>query len=397
MVLTASGKSVTAFSSVVGKVLAVSPDGATALVSDTAETPNQVYLFGCSASAASSTSSSTPCSASSSIALNITGATAAAFSPDGLKAYIVARSTLYVYSKLDALKTIPLSAAANDVTFLANGAFAYVAGGDPAGVTVRRTCDDAVAQSPVATPSIPTSLSALPDGTHVLAVDSPGMDILTASNISTDGCLPQISNTSSFVNLGQGNFVVTQLIVSSDGSKAYLLTASSGSVLVFNIQARTTSAITLTGNVLPLQASLTPDGTLLYVGASDGTLHVLDTNGGADLQQIAFPTDVTNLQSGLCGNVSFPTQSVVNITAAAQNGASTTYTYTLTSGPGLQAGRRITISGLTNAGNNGIFTITTANNTAFSVSNAAGVTAGGQSGSGTVAFACNPDLVAVQP
>ncbi len=34
----------------------------------------------------------------------ITGATAADFSPDSLKAFILAGSTLYVYSKLDALQ-----------------------------------------------------------------------------------------------------------------------------------------------------------------------------------------------------------------------------------------------------------------------------------------------------
>ncbi len=397
MVLNTSGKSASAFSSIVGKVLAVSPDGGTVVVSDTAETPNQIFLFSCNPAAATSGGSSGGCGATSNVVLNIAGATAAAFSSDGLKAYIVAGGTLYVYSKLDALKTIPLSAPANDVTFLADGAFAYVAGGDPAGVMVRRTCDDAAAQPPIATPAPPAFLRAIPDGIHVLGIDSPGVDILTASNISTDGCSPQISTTSSFVNLGQGNFVPTQLIVSTDGSTAYLLTASSGSVLVFNIAARTTSAIALTGNVLPLQASLTPDGTQLYVGASDGTIHLLDTVGGADVSQISFPTDVTNLQSGLCANVSFPTQSVVNISAASQNGATTTYTYTLTSGPGLQVGRRITITGLANAGNNGVFTITAADSATFRVGNAIGVTAAGQNGSGAVAFACNPDLVAVAP
>jgi len=399
MVLNASAKSVTQYPSVVGKVLAVSPDGGTAVVSDTTDSPNQVYVFTCNPAAATSIGSTSggACGATGDIALNIAGATAAAFSPDGLKAYIVAGSTLYVYSRLDALKTIPLSAPVNDVTFLADGAFAYLAGGAPAGVTVRRTCDNAVAQSPIATSGVPVFLRALPDGIHVLGLDPPGINILTASNISTEGCTPVINTSASFVNLGQGNFVPNQLIVSTDGATAYLLTESSGGVLTFNIGAQTTAAIPLTGNVLPLQASLTPDGSTLYVGASDGMVHVLDTVGGADTLQIAFQSQPANLQAGLCGNVNFPTQSVVNITAASQNGASTTYTYALTSGPALQLGRRITIAGLTNAGNNGAFTITGLGNGTFIVGNAVGVTAGSQSGTGTVAFACNPDLVAVAP
>lgn len=149
--------------------------------------------------------------------------------------------------------------------------------------------------------------------------------------------------------------------------------------------------------MLPLSASLTPDGTTLYVGASDGTVHVLDMVGGADVNQITFEAQPALLQSGLCGNVNFPTQSIISITSATQSGASTTYTYTLTSGPSLQAGRRITIAGMANAGNNGAFTITALGTGTFTVGNAIGVTAAGQSGSGTVAFACNPDLVAVAP
>jgi WD40 repeat protein len=67
------------------------------------------------------------------------------------------------------------------------------------------------------------------------------------------------------------------------------------SILVFNIGAYTSSAIPLAGNGIPLQASLTPDGTQLYVGSSDGTLHILETNTGTDVLQISFPL-------GLCQN-----------------------------------------------------------------------------------------------
>ena len=50
------------------------------------------------------------------------------------------------------------------------------------------------------------------------------------------------------------------------------------------------SAIPLTGNPVPLDASLTPDGTLIYVGANDGSLHVVSTVSGGDLEQITFST-----------------------------------------------------------------------------------------------------------
>src|SRR5207302_7517981 len=61
----------------------------------------------------------TNCSSSSRTVttFQISGATAAAFSPDNLKAYILAGNKLYVYSKLDPLQTIDLGGAGNDVAF----------------------------------------------------------------------------------------------------------------------------------------------------------------------------------------------------------------------------------------------------------------------------------------
>src|SRR5256886_3111642 len=124
-----SSNSVSEFTSATGKVLAVSPDEKKVILShtDPTELPNQVFIF--------DTTNST-------VALPIAGATAGDFSPDGLKAYIVAGSTLYVYSPLDVLKTISLSAPAKEVSFLANGAFAYLAGGSSSAVPVPPTPDN---------------------------------------------------------------------------------------------------------------------------------------------------------------------------------------------------------------------------------------------------------------
>ena len=92
----------------------------------------------------------------------------------------------------------------------------------------------------------------------------------------------------------------TQLIVSQDGSRAYVIASDRGSVLVFNIDNQTSSAIPLSGDAIPVQASLTPDGSRLYVAAADGQVHILDTQNGGDIQQISFPTDATTFQAGLC-------------------------------------------------------------------------------------------------
>ena len=97
----------------------------------------------------------------------------------------------------------------------------------------------------------------------------------------------------------------TQLVVSQDGTRAYILASNMGSVMVFNVINQTSSAIPLAGDAIPIQASLTADGTRLYIAAADGQVHVLDTQNGRDIQQISFPTDATTLQAGLCVGTTF--------------------------------------------------------------------------------------------
>jgi hypothetical protein len=295
-VLDASSNTAEQFAGLAGKVLAVAPDGSKVIISDTspADGPNHVFVF----DTASNTSPT----------FQITEATAAAFSPDSLKAYIVAGSSLYVYSKLDGLQTIALAAPAEDVSFLSEGAFAYVAGGASSALSVWRTCDNGRADT-VAVPAVPTFIRTLP-GTakllpsdtsatfHMLAVDPPGIDILSV-NTAPSGCTPPVADgpVASF-SLGHGNFVPTQLIISQDGTTAYIIASNLNSILVFNIPGQAASAIALSGNPIPLNAALIADGTLLYVGASDGTVHVVDTAAGGDILQIPFPEGLCQDSSG---------------------------------------------------------------------------------------------------
>jgi len=290
-VLDASSNSLSELKSLPGKVLAVSPDGSKVIISDTADTPNEVFVFDTGTNFVST--------------FQITGATAADFSPDSFKAYIIAGSTLYAYSKIDGLKTIALAAPANDVSFLSEGAFAYVAGGAPSSLSVFRTCDNGTADTfsvtavPAFIKTLPGTAKLLPPDSlntfHLLALTPPNIDIVSI-NATPSGCTPPVTDgpLASF-NLAQGAFVPKQLIISQDGSTAYVITSNLSPILVFNIPGQTSSAISLVGNPMPLSASLTPDGNLLYVGASDATVHVVNTVAGGDTQQIAFP-------QGLCQN-----------------------------------------------------------------------------------------------
>jgi len=309
-----SGASLSQTTSVAGKVVAVSPDGNKLVISDIVDPDSapQVFIF----DTVSNTASAIPVAAGTSVAAD--------FSPDSLKAFVVASSgsasTLYVYSKVDALQTIPLTTAGRDVAFLPSGNFGYIAAGTIPELSLAPTCDN---PPPGTAPLIQTTPTTAPpllirpvvDG-RMATAEPPGIEFFTPT-INGNGCgFPRaypgaagsppipgdltVSNTASFFNLGAGNFIPRQLIISQNGSAAYIVANDPnnnplGVILVFNIPGRTSSAISLAGNAIPLQAALTPDGTMLYVGASDGTVHAVSTVAGGDFLQIPFPL-------GLCQN-----------------------------------------------------------------------------------------------
>ncbi len=320
-VTVATPPTVAQFKSVTGKVLAVSPDGKTVILSGA--DPNAVPVPGSNAPPAATQVIVFNTASGTGTTLPIAGATAADFSPDNLKAFIAAGSSLYVYSPQDSLKKIALTAPATAVSFSPEGAFAFVAGGSttsavtawsPCGLASGLTTDVVLPAPPSFlqalgrdTPNLATPLTfnTATTTTTVLAVDSPGIDLFRVSR-TPQGCSSTASSgAATSFNLGQGSFVPTQLIVSQDGSSAFVIVSDRAAVLVFNIFNQTSSAIPMSGDAIPVRASLTPDGSRLYVAATDGQVHILDTQNGSDIQQLSFPTDATTLLSGLCSGVTF--------------------------------------------------------------------------------------------
>jgi hypothetical protein len=326
----------TSLGTVTGKILGISGNGTFAVFSDVMHTPNQVYIVN-TANASALTAS----------ALNISGAVAAAFSPDGLKTFVIgcvassipcsstSGNVLYVYSSLQALQgPIVLAGPANGIAFSSNGAFAYVAESSTsttsANLTAFATCNNQVAASvslapPNVTAADPLLMKAIPnlqlngkdtygnpipDGDHVLILDATGFDIITSTVApAAPGTLcPQ---TLTFVSddplraaqrieLGQGTLQPVNFFASSDVSQLYIASANNASILVYDFPTASVTGIELLGNATPISADISTDDGTIVVAASDGMLHQITTAlGGNDQVQLSFPS-IPNYLNPFC-------------------------------------------------------------------------------------------------
>ena len=207
------------------------------------------------------------------------------FSPDSERAFIAAGTVLYSFtSATSPLVPVTLSAAANDISFLPQGSFAYLAGGAPSGITVRTTCDNSQADSQTV-PGTPQLISTVPNGSSVVAADSPGIDLIPL-NTTNVGCPPPLVDSApASVNFGLGTFTARQLVVLPNSSKAYVVT-NLAQLLAYDLVANTASTISLANAAQPLNAGFTLDSATLYVGGSDNAVHVINTSTGTDTAQI---------------------------------------------------------------------------------------------------------------
>jgi hypothetical protein len=312
----------TSIGTVTGNVLAVSTNGFAAAFSDTVHTPNQVYIV-------NTVNTTTPAI----VPLNISSAAAAAFSPDGLKTWVVGgtgATSLYVYSTVQALQgPIALSGAGNSIAFSPNGGFAYVAeaanGAASANVTAFANCNNQVAgtvpltANPILMQVLPNVHldgkdsygNSIPDGVHVLVLDATGFDILTStvSPPATGTLCPQgltfISNDplrlAQRIELGQGTLQPVNFFPSADGSQLYVVNSSSSTIFVYNfLVGSVIGGIPLLNNATPINATMSVDAGTILIAGSDGMLHEITTSaGGSDQVQLAFP-NIPNYLNAFC-------------------------------------------------------------------------------------------------
>jgi hypothetical protein len=315
----------TSLGTVTGTVLGTSLNGTVAAFSDTRHTPNQVYIVN------SSIGSST--------ALAIPSATMAGFTPDGLKTYIVGSSptsnsenSLYIYSPLQALEgPIAMAGLPKAIAFSPNGAFTYVAeaslNGSGARLDVFANCNNQLAASlplpadPIlmkVVPALPPGTkdstgNSIPDGAHILVVDSTGFDIATtvisppavAGSLCPQGIafVPVLQNqpVALRIELNQGTLQPLNFFFSADDTQLYLVNGTSSTVLIYSfINGSVIGGIPLQNNAVPLTADISPDAGTIVISGSDGMLHLVSTGiGGSDSVPISFP-NIPNFLNPFC-------------------------------------------------------------------------------------------------
>lgn len=283
-----------------GRILAISPDGNIAIFfsgpneGNTGTALAYVYNIGTNSVVAS-------------IPLVNATRVSAAFSPDSSEAFMVTDNDLVkVWSTTISPQNVSATSAVNDVAFLGEGSFAYVAGGNGGNVSVYASCNPTLSAGPsgVATPGVPTLIRAVPNGTQLVAADSPNVDLITAtpnnawgvnfigtSFLSGLSCTtpPLITNSTVSAPISSatypGGFTATQLMVTPDSSQAVILASTPPAVLVSNISGNnltTPTVITFSSGVKPLSGAVTLDSVYLYVGASDNQVHQINFNGFGD-------------------------------------------------------------------------------------------------------------------
>ncbi len=274
MIITTSNNTEASNTNIKGKVLAISPNGAKVIVSDTVG--GNLYVADASSGAIQK--------------FPFGDAIRAAWAPDNTKAYIVGTMHDYVYQPSGSFLILPFAGAANDVTIAESGYFGYIA--QPGAIAVRETCDNAQVKTLAA--GNPTLITSTPDATRIVAADSPNFDVVTTATSGSGGCSPATvpGNNDTIATVpAPSAFTATAaqlnaLIPSPDSAHVYL-TSDQPSVFDYNVAAGTVTAIPLTGTgVTAFTGGLTLDATTLYVGASDQKVHVITTPTGSDSFQI---------------------------------------------------------------------------------------------------------------
>jgi len=261
---------------IAGTILAISPDGNYLLLSSASA--NNLTYYNISTGAANTQSN---------VAVN-----SDAYTPDSLFnewAGIALPSTpaLGFGSSAGTTGTVTLANTPNALDIMAQGGLTYITSAAANGIYVYWTCNQLLNQTLAATS--PTLIKALPNGTGAAAADSPNLDLISTPSTLTAGCPTTAGGSPSTLtpyDLGAGAFSATQMFMSPDSSRVWIV-SNLPQVLSFNLTQLVPTNVPLAGGAIPYYGGITMDSSNAYFGASDGTVHRIETSSMADIAQIA--------------------------------------------------------------------------------------------------------------
>ena len=219
-----------------------------------------------------------------------------------------------------------------------------------------------------------------PVGQSLTVLDAAG------ESFSNQSILGVVSFAAGSAACPEGCSPLSVAVVPPYGSQAYVASAAvSGGTVASTVAVIETATLTLK-TTIPLAAvpqscvvntpfelytAASADGTRVYVGNCDaGNTAIINTATAAVVTSLPAPLSAAQPAS-------------LRISAAAQNGSNTTYSYSLLSGPALRVGMTVVVENMGNSVNDGTFIVTAVGAGTFTVQNTLGASAAGQSGSGS--------------
>jgi hypothetical protein len=261
-----------------GTVVAISPDSQYLLISDSVA--NNIYYLDTTTQTVLTTSAGFTTSSS-------------LYTPDSKFNEWVSGTTLTsgfqigvaLGSPGNGMTTLPYTA--NALGIIAQGGLTYITGSNPDEVDIRSTCNQSEVQTCSA--NAPNLIGAIPNGTGAVAADSPSVDLISLNSnppaTLSPGCPIITQSTLTSFDMGVGPFNARQLFFSSDSSRAWII-SDLPELIYFNLLSSTPVVIPYEGGATGYSGGITLDGSEVYIGASDGSVHRIDVTSGADVQQL---------------------------------------------------------------------------------------------------------------
>ncbi len=277
----------TVASNLLGKVLAVSPDGTRVIVSTGANDPGtgapidptpanqRAILFDQTSSTLQT--------------FFLPGVVAATFDFDNFKAYMAANDGhVYVLSPFSSLQTITVGGSPADIAPLASDDFVFIA--NSGSLDALAVCNNQQQSAFLSTAH--QLVKPVLNQDVMVAASATGLDIdrvtVGPPAAANAFCPPTASHSVQSVNFGLGTLTARQLLVAPSGVHFLELPAGINKLLVSNLNATPTVISLPAGVTEPLSGSMLPDGASAWVGmGGTNTVDLIDLNANADTAQVA--------------------------------------------------------------------------------------------------------------